>query len=469
MSNMTLGLVIGNRDFFPDSLCDEGRREIMEVLTEQGFNVVALSTEDTKFGTAETWDDAQKCANLFKQHAEEIDGILVTLPNFGDERGVANSIRLSGLKVPVLVHAFADDPNKMAITHRRDSFCGKMSVCNNLRQYGIPFSLTTQHTMDPSSDAFAEDLQWFAAVCRIIKKLKNARVGAIGTRPPNFTTMRYSEKLLETAGISVEPLDLSEVYGRIERLKDGDSAVEAKLVSVKDYVKTPGVPEAALVKMAKLALVVDEWIKANDLIGTAIQCWTSLEEFYGIVPCTVMSMMTSNFLPSACEVDVPGLIGMIALQEASQKPSALIDWNNNFGNDPNKAVAFHCSNFPQALLEDSSMSYQQIIAGTVGKENTYGAIGGRIKPGPFSYVRVGTDDHNGRIRAYMGEGVFTNDTLDTFGGYGVLEIPNLQGLLRHICRNGFEHHVAINLAKVSRAVEEAFSNYLGWDVYHHQG
>lgn len=469
MSQITLGLIVGNRDFFPDSLCEDGRQDVIDAMEKQGIRVVTLSPEETTLGTVETWEDSQKCANLFKEHQDEIDGILVTLPNFGDERGVANAIRLSGLRVPVLVHAIADNVSRMDIAHRRDSFCGKISVCNNLRQYGIPFSLTTKHTVAPTDPSFTEDLQWFAAVCRVIKTLDGARIGAIGTRPPNFTTVRFSEKLLEKSGISVEPIDLSEIFGRIDRLADNDASVQKQLKSINDYVPTAGVPEAALLKMAKLAVVIDQWVNEHDLIGTAIQCWTSMEEYFGIVPCTVMSMMSNNLLPSACEVDIPGLIGMIALQAASGKPSAIIDWNNNYGDDLNKVVAFHCSNFPRELLEEPRMAYQDIIAGTVGKENTYGTVSGRIKPGPFSFARVSTDDLNGKIRAYVGEGQFTDDPMTTFGGYGVAEIPGLQCLLKHMCNNGFEHHVAINQSQVACAVYEAFSKYLGWDVYYHKG
>ncbi len=469
MSQITLGLIVGNRDFFPDSLCEDGRQDVIDAMEKQGIRVVTLSPEETTLGTVETWEDSQKCANLFKEHQDEIDGILVTLPNFGDERGVANAIRLSGLRVPVLVHAIADNVSRMDIAHRRDSFCGKISVCNNLRQYGIPFSLTTKHTVAPTDPSFTEDLQWFAAVCRVIKTLDGARIGAIGTRPPNFTTVRFSEKLLEKSGISVEPIDLSEIFGRIDRLADNDASVQKQLKSINDYVPTAGVPEAALLKMAKLAVVIDQWVNEHDLIGTAIQCWTSMEEYFGIVPCTVMSMMSNNLLPSACEVDIPGLIGMIALQAASGKPSAIIDWNNNYGDDLNKVVAFHCSNFPRELLEEPRMAYQDIIAGTGGKENTDGPVSGRIKPGPFSFARVSTDDLNGKIRAYVGEGQFTDDPMTTFGGYGVAEIPGLQCLLKHMCNNGFEHHVAINQSQVACAVYEAFSKYLGWDVYYHKG
>ncbi|NMB11801.1 MAG: fucose isomerase [Firmicutes bacterium] len=469
MSQITLGLIVGNRNFFPDSLCEDGRQDVIRAMEEQGLKVITLSPEDTTLGTVETWDDSQKCAALFKKHLDQIDGILVTLPNFGDERGVANAIRLSGLKVPVLVHAFADDASKMSIAHRRDSFCGKLSVCNNLRQYGIPFSLTSRHTVAPDDPLFAEDLQWFAAVCRVVKTLDGARIGAIGTRPPNFTTVRYSEKLLEAAGISVEPLDLSEVFGRIDRLADNDASVQAQLSEITNYIPTKGVPESALLKMAKLGLVIDRWVEEHDLIGTTIQCWTSMEEYFGIVPCTIMSMMSNRLLPSACEVDVPGLIAMLALQAASQKPSGIIDWNNNYGDDPNKLVAFHCSNFPRDLVEKPIMAYQDIIAGTVGKENTYGTVTGRIKPGPFTFARVSTDDLNGKIQAYVGQGQFTDDPLTTFGGYGVAEIPGLQCLLKHICNKGFEHHVAINQSQVACAVYEAFSKYLGWDTYYHEG
>jgi L-fucose isomerase-like protein len=114
------------------------------------------------------------------------------------------------------------------------------------------------------------------------------------------------------------------------------------------------------------------------------------------------------------------------------------------------------------------MDYQEIIAGSVGKENTFGTVVGRVKAGPMTYARISTDELNGTITGYVGEGRFTNDPLHTFGGYGVAEIPNLQDLLRFICENGFEHHVAANLSSVAGIFNEAASNYLGWEIYWHQ-
>jgi L-fucose isomerase-like protein len=464
---ITFGLIIGNRGFFPDHLAMSGREEMIQVLQSAGIDVVVLGPEQSKHGAVETHEEAKRCAALFRSASDRIDGVIVSLPNFGDERAIADTLRLARLNVPVLVQATPDAPAKMTIAHRRDSFCGKMSACNNLKQYGIPYSLTTLHTVAPGSEEFKRDLAWFAGVCRVVNGLRNLRIGAIGARPAAFNTVRYSEKLLEASGISVETLDLSEVLGRIGRMKDDDDSAMRKLQSIQKYVSTSGVPEAALLKMAKLGAVVDQWMSAASVDISAVQCWTSIEENLGVVPCTVMSMMSDDLLSSACEVDVCGVLSMHCLRLASETPSALLDWNNNYGSDPNKAVCFHCSNLPKHFFREVKMDFQEIIAGTVGKDNTFGTCVGRVKSGPMSYARLSTDDRTGRIRGYVGAGNFTDDPLETFGGAGVVEIPRMQELLRYICENGFEHHVAANFSSVSGIIHEAAIRYLGWDTYWH--
>jgi len=484
MDKPVLGVIVGNRGFFPDHLCLSGREAMLKVLAEEGITPIALTPEDTKVGSVETLADAQKCADLFKRHRDEIDGVLVTLPNFGDERAVANTLRWAGLDVPVLVHAFPDDPHQMATyADRRDAFCGKMSVCNNLHQYGIKYSLTHLHTVDPSAESFRADLRRFVSISRVVRGLHNARVGAIGARPAAFNTVRYSEKLLERAGISVETIDLSEIFGRARQLNEDDARLKAKLEQISSYVPARGVPGDALVRMARLGLVIDDWMAENQLVASAVQCWTAMEEFYGVQPCTLMSLMSNQLMPSACETDIAGVVGMLALVLASQKPSALVDWNNNYADDPDKCVIFHCSNLPRDIFiseaeiraglaspdDIPAMSYQAIIADTVGKENTYGTVVGRLRAEPFTFCRVATHDFDGRILAYVGQGQLTNDPLRTFGGYGVARVPNFQRLLHHICEHGFEHHAAINLSETAPIVHEALSKYLGWDVYWHNG
>jgi len=490
MKKTTFGLIVGNRGFFPDVLAKQGRKNILEVLKKNGFNSIALSMQQTKYGAVETFADAKMCAGLFAGKGDKIDGIIVTLPNFGDEKAVAETIKRSGLNVPILIHAEPDAQDKMSIANRRDSFCGKISVCNNLRQAGIPYTLTKSHTVKVTSPQFKKDLGDFASVCRVIKGLKNARFGAIGARTGAFNTVRYSEKILELSGISVETIDLSEIFGRAARLADNDRGVKRKLNAIQNYIPTKSVPVDKLLTMAKFGYVVDKWVKETELDGTAIQCWTSLEEFFGIVPCTLMSIMSESLVPSACEVDITGLLGMYILQLAGGSPSALLDWNNNYGSDPDKAVLFHCSNLPKSFFQKSevrrqksevrnhnlssvlcplfSMDYQEIIAGAVGKENTYGTVIGRIAPGKATFCRTTTDDTAGVIGVYVGEGEFTNDKLDTFGGYGVMKIANLQGLMQYVCKMGYEHHVAVNRTQKADAIAEALDNYMGWEVYRHE-
>jgi L-fucose isomerase-like protein len=465
--SITLGVILGNRDFFPDALISEARKDLLALFKELEVEPIWLSEADSKLGAVETWADAVKCGELFRSRRHQIDGILVCLPNFGDEKGVADTIRLSELNVPILVQACPDDLDHFGLTRRRDSFCGKISVCNNLRQYGFRFSLTRDHTVAISSGRFREDLLNFFAVCRVVRGMRRVRIGAVGARPNAFNTTRYSEKLLETAGISVNTIDLSEVFGSASKIADGDSAVKERVEHIRSYADSKSAPDESLVKMAKFAIVIDEWMKSLGLTATAIQCWSSMQKNYGVNVCTVMSMMSEQMMPSACEVDIAGVVSMYALQLASQRPSALVDWNNNYGNDPDMCVLFHCGNWAKDFLPDIRIGTAPILGTMLGEENTFGALEGRTPAGPMSFCRISTDDASGKIRAYMGNGVFTNDPLETFGTRAVVRVARLQELMQFICLNGFEHHTAMSARHSAIPVAEALGKYLGWDVYLH--
>jgi len=468
MNKTTLGVIIGNRDFFPDVLVSEGRREILAVLDAMGIDSILLETDATKLGAVETWDDAKKCAAFFKANQDRIDGVLVVLPNFGDEKGIADTIKLSGLRVPILVQAYPDDLEQFMVERRRDAFCGKISVCNNLTQYGYPYSLTQFHTVTPTEESFKTDLAKFVGVCRVVKGLKSARLGAVGARPGAFNTVRFSEKLLQAYGISVTTVDFSEIIGLANKLRDDDVRVTHRLDEIREYARTEQVPSPALVKMAKLGIVLDDWMAANDLNATALQCWSSIQRNFGINVCALMSMMSNQLLPSACETDITGVASMYALQLATGSPSALVDWNNNYGREPDKCVLFHCGNWAKSFIPEIKMGYADILATTLGQENTYGAVAGRVPGGPMSFARITTDDTAGKIRAYIGDGAFTDDPLNTFGSRAVVHVPQLQKLLQHICKNGYEHHVAMNASHSAAILAEAFETYLGWETYHHQ-
>lgn len=465
----TFGVIIATRNIFNSQLAVDARQKVLKKLDQMGFGYVILPESETPTGNIEGYTDAVKCAALFKKNHDLIDGILVVLPNFGDELGVVNSIKMSGVNVPVLVQACDDDNDKVDVKSRRDAFCGKLSVCNNFYQYGIKFTDTIYHTYSLESAEFTKDLLKFAGICRVVKGLNGLRVGAIGTRPIGFQTMRFSEKLLQKYGITVVPVDMSEMIAAANKIDENDPAVLEKVEAIQNYGSCGIVAKNKIAKQARFGLAIENWINENDIDISALQCWDSIEKNYGCAACVTMSMMGEKLMPSACEVDVAGTISMYALALAAQTPSAILDWNNNFAEDRNKVVCTHCSNYPKSFFQNEIEIGSLDVLGTVlGSEDTFGAIKGKVAAGEMTYFRISTDDNKGMIKSYLGEGKMTNDPYGMDGGIAVCDIPNLQELMKYMCKNGFEHHVAMVRGHVSEILEEAIGNYLGWELYKHE-
>lgn len=466
---ISLGLIIGSREFFNGTLALDARRDVIAQLDKLGIGYHILPVSETNNGSVETKEDVRKYVQLFDENRHDIDGIVVLLPNFGDEIAVVETIQRSKLNVPVLVQACNDDIDKVDLRSRRDSFCGKLSVCNNLYQYGIEFTDTTTHTSDIASDEFASDLDRFARVCRTVKGLKNARIGSIGARTGAFQTVRFSEKILQASGVTVVTVDLSEILGAAQAVNEDSQEVKAQLEKIAAYGRIPAhIKRENIVKQAKLSIAVNRWIEENECDASAIQCWTSVQDNYGCATCLSMSMLSERLMPSACEVDVAGAISMYALALASGAPPALLDWNNNYGREPNKCVGTHCGNFPKSFLGvEPEISNLDVLGTTIGPEKCFGAVKGKVAPGPMTYFRISTDDLLGKVKGYVGNGTFTADPFAMDGGIAVIDLPRMRDLFTHLCRQGFEHHVAMVRGNHADVVDEAVSRYLKWDVYHH--
>jgi len=462
---IAFGVIVGTRGFFNPALASKGRQEIAALLERKGYESIILDTSETPTGVVESREDAKKCAALFRAERDSIDGILVILPNFGDEIGVVNTIKAAELAVPVMVQASNDQNDKVDVLHRRDAFCGKISVCNNLYQYNIPFTNTSVHTCDIGSNEFESDLDRFAAVCRVVSGVKNARIGAIGTRPAAFQTVRFSEKLLQGSGVTVVPVDMSEIIAAAEKLDPADSSVRAKLDSIHGYGKiADGINNAQIELQAKLSVVIDNFVTDNELDATAVQCWDSIQYNYGCAACLSMSMMGENGKPSACEMDVAGALSMLILRLASGNAPGFLDWNNNFDYSSEKCVCTHCSNYPASFMgAPIEIGQLDIIGNTVGREKCFGAIKGKVAVGDMTYFRLSTDDARGSIKAYVGEGEFTDDPYEMDGGIAVCHVPGLNNVMNHICMEGFEHHVAMVRGRYADVIEEALLKYLNWD------
>ena len=468
---LCFGVIIGTRAYFNSALAKDVRKQLLKTIEEQGYDYVILPEDATPTGSSsiETREDGIKCAELFRQNRDKIDGIIVSVPNFGFEIGIINAISIADLNVPVLVQACDDENDKVDLDSRRDAFCGKISVCNNLYQYGIPFTDTTLHTYSIYSDLLAKDINRFAAVCRVVNGLRHARIGAIGTRPAGFQTVRASEKILQATGITVVPVDLSEILGAARKIEDTDAELVQKIEEIKKYARVPQQYSEKLMLQAKFGVAVERWMNANAIDAVAIQCWDSLEQNYGCAACVTMSMLGEKLIPAACEVDIAGAVSMYALTLASQHQSALLDWNNNFAEDRNKCVCTHCGNFPKSfIMNDIELGTLGVLGRTLGKVHTFGAVYGKVKQGDFTFFRISTDDTKGCIKSYLGEGTITDDPYGMDGCIAVTKVDNLQTLMKYICKNGFEHHVAMCRGNVKDILQEAIESYLGWNLYVHE-
>lgn len=468
---ITFGVIIGTRNIFNAQLAAEQRQKILSQLDKLGFGYIIPDEKATPAGAIETRADSKICAELFKSHRDSIDGVLIILPNFGDELGIVQTLQMAKLDLPVLVQACNDEISKVDVKSRRDAFCGKISVCNNLYQYNIPFTDTKEHTCDIDNDLFADDLEYFGSICRVVKGLKNARIGAFGTRPAAFQTVRYSEKLLQAAGITVVPIDLSEIITQAQALGSSAAAVKDKLAAIKDYGRIPeDIAPEAILKQAKLSVVLDTLMEENELDASAIQCWVSIENNYGCATCLSMSMMGQRYMPSACETDVTGVVSMYTLLLAGGNIPALLDWNNNYGSERDVCVCTHCSNYPKDFMgNEIEISKLDVLGTVLDREKCFGAIKGKVAPGPMTFFRVSTDDTKGRIKSYLGQGEFTKDSFGMDGGIAVTKVNKLRKLLGHICQNGYEHHVGMARGHCAKVIHEAISKYMKWDIYHHNG
>ena len=468
MQKTTFALFFGNRGFFPASLIAAAREELPRVLWEWGYGVLMLDEEATRYGAVETTREGQRYANFLHANRGKVGGVILCLPNFGDETGAVAALQEAG--VPILVQAYPDELDKMAPEVRRDAFCGKISIMDVFGQYGLKFSALKPHVVSPSSEQFKANVDHFDRVCRVVNGLRGMVVGAIGARTTPFKTVRIDEVALQRHGITTETLDLSSVFADMKAVGTKDDAYRLKVSRLKEHKSWAGVPKQAFDQIVRLGVVLDSIIEEYRLDALAIRCWTEMQEQLGVSPCVLLGEMNDRGLPAACEVDVGSAVAMYALRLASGEPAACLDWNNNYGDDEEKCILFHCGPVPQSLMAgDGRITDHPILANSVGEGCGYGCNVGRIAPGPFTFGNLLTEA--GKLRFYLGQGTFTTDPIppDFFGCAGLAQVDKLQDVLLHIGRHGHRHHVTVTPGLVLAPLREALGHYLGFDVAVPQG
>jgi len=458
---LTIGLIPANRGFFSDALAAKMRKDTLRTLKDAGVRVVVPSERDTKVGCVESLEEAVKVGRMF--HEQRVQAVVVGAMNFGDEQGVALTLKEFGRRVPILIFGCQEEEALTPATERRDSFCGLLSIGEALRQLGLAYSVPEVPVCFPTDKSFKDTLDRFLAVVRVVDGLRRARYGQIGARPDAFWTCRYNEKALQELGVSTVTLDLSEVIGGVARMKTG-AAVKRVLAEMKKTIDCSAVAEEPLVKIAKLEIFLNKFIAEKQLDALAVQCWSSIQENLGICSCTTMGRLDDRGIPCACESDIMGTLSMHALQLASGGPSCLADWNNLHNQDPELVNCWHCGVFPISWAKAKPrMGCHGILAATVGPENAMGVTEFVMKDGPVTLCRA-TQDNDGRFKVALAEGAVEASKAKTFGAYGWVRIPGLARLYKDVLLRHFPHHVAMNRSRVGNVLWEAFGNYLGFEV-----
>lgn len=462
MKKQTFALCFGNRGFMPGELILGAREDMVKAVTDAGYDYIIMDEAATRYGAVETRDEGRLYARWLKEHEGQYDGVIFSMPIFVDENGAAEALRDAG--VPILMQAYPDEIGKMDFAHRRDAYCGKFSVTDVFTQYGIPFTVMKPHVVHPLSAAFQQNLKDFAAICRIVNGMKRFTIGCIGARTTAFKTTRFDEIALQKHGITVETFDLSELVFDVQHLPQDAPAVLARLERLRTYTDCSHVPEEHLNCLARISVVIDQYIDAYHLDAITLRCWNELETIFRVCPCVLLSELNDRGIVASCEIDLCSAICMRAMNLASEAPTMVLDWNNNYGEDENKVILFHCGPVAQTLMTGKGTVTSHKMFDKQDPGSGWGVNEGRIKAMPMTFSNCQTKD--GKLLIYASEARMTADPIEAsfFGCGGVAEIPNLQDKLLRLARGGFKHHTAVGCGHMKAVLEEAFTTYLHYDV-----
>ena len=458
---MKLALLVANRGFFPSSVIEATYDDMHAAAHRAGVELIEIEPGKVKYNAVETTQEGMVYHDFLEAHHGEYDGVIISLPNFGDENGIKAALR--DVNVPVLLQAYPDEIGRMDFAHRRDAFCGKLGLCAVFKQMGFRFTSGKPFVMHPLSDDFDRELRDFIAICRVVRKMRYMRLGVFGARTTAFKSVRYDEGAMERVGIDTESYDLTYVMERYEKTPvDGEGAklFREKLIATGDYRDAPAY---ALDNLSRLGAALLEIIREDHLDGIAIRCWSELQHSLHIAPCALLGIYNSLGIPAACETDASNALMMVAMNAASNQPTGCLDINNNYGTDPEKAILFHCGPLPvELMVKPGHIEEHLMFTKTQGENCSWGVNVGHIKPGEITIAGGRTE--NGEVHYFVEKAVVTEDPIEEgyFGTPGVIRMENLQDKLFSMQEEGFRHHAIITPGDHVRQIEEALSKYLGY-------
>lgn len=444
-----IGLVPAHRGVFSPELAKKMKRATLAAFAKLGIEAVTADEKMCAHGLVESSEEANKLAGRFQE--EQVAGVVIGAMNFGNEVPAAEA---ADIGVPVFLFGCKEEGKLTPGSHRRDAFCGALSIGAALRHRGIRYVFPESPICFPDEPGFLRDLDNFARACRVADGILDAAYGQFGPRPREFETCVFNEvSLLQHFGIKVVPFPLAEIF--TEAVNYNNAAKIKKIMAeIKAMADTGAVNERQLERLARLEIVLDLHVQKYGLQGLALQCWTLIQEQYEISPCTVMGRLSQRGVPAACEVDIHGAISMHMLDLAADQPAGLADWNNRHYKLPNVFSAWHCGVFPPGMARKKpKLGPQKIIGQVTGDDKAMGVMEFEVKPGPVTMARL-TETPDGEFKLLVAEGQVVKAEGETFGAHGWVEVEDLDCLYRALLRD-FPHHTGLVFGQVGRALVQA--------------
>jgi len=455
MEKVKIGFVPAHRTVFDEKWAVEMRQRTLKALSKiEGLESVYPDEKLTKKGLVSGEEDAEKTIQLFKE--KDVTGIIIGTMTFGDEVAAIKVVD-SLCDKPVLVFGTKEGPFTSEGGRRSDSFCGTLSVTSGLYRRRIPFIFAG--IVFPEEKSFLHAVANFVRTCAIVKGFKGARIGMVGPRPEGFETVAFNEvAMINQFKQRLVPISLVDILHSAEAASDKDPMIRAIVQEIKARADTSRIKESSIVKIAKLEYALEKYAKEKKLDGMGVQCWTAMQEVYGISSCVSMGRLTDKGIMTSCEVDIYGALTMLIQYFASLRttPPHFIDWTIAHQEEENVFLAWHCGNAPMSLLCEGckiTLRGHSILANVVGAERAQGTAEFQLKPGPATICRLA--EHDGKFKILITKGRIKKSDQELRGSRGWVQVDNLDALYRTLVEKGFIHHASLIHGEYVQAIADS--------------
>jgi len=464
MEKVRIGFIPAHREPFDEDWAVEMKKRVLkalEPLSEKGISIVHPDEYITKNGLVRDDRDGEKVITYFKD--KNLSGIMIGAMTFGDEISAA-SIAGSMAELPVLLFSTKEGPFTAEGSRRSDAFCGTLSIASALYRRKIPFVFLGN--LFPEEEEFIQGVENFARTSKAVKRFFGARVGLVGPRPERFETCAINEfPMIEQFGQRVIQKSLVEIFHRAESIQE-EGKISQIVEEIKSAANCEKVKPEALEKSARLEMALEEFAQEKKLDALAVQCWTAMQEIYGISSCLSMARLTQKGIMTACEVDIHGALTMLVQYMASLEETVphFIDWTIQHQSKPNVFLAWHCGNAPLTLKAPDSricINSHSILGKALGKDKSEGTAEFQLKPGPVTISRIVEYDGLFKMFITTGKIIPTKDNLR--GSWSWVEVEDLDLVYRTLIQEGFIHHASLIHGDLRKALAD-FCQFTGMEA-----